>query len=779
MAFVVKDRVRETTITTGTGTYTLAGAVIGHQAFSSVGDGNTTTYCCTDGTDWEVATGTYTLAGTTLARTAILASSNADAAVSWAAGTKNIFAVHSAASITALINNTQFDTLAELNAILTDATLIDTGDSRLSDARTPTAHAASHTDGSDDIQSATASVKGLATAAQITKLDGIETAADVTDATNVDAAGAVMESDTSTASMSFVVDEDTMSSDSATKVPTQQSTKAYVDARFPASSIDNAVPLYSGTTGKLLKAGSGVYVTGTGMGIGAASPNDILEISKSQNVATRAVIQNVNDGAGAWAGVSLSQGTSVNQELHVGVYNATYAVTGYAGRATLSTDTDCLGLTFAARSASGDIRFFTGGSTVTLNSTEKAIITSTGNVGIGTASPASGFSLHVVDATNGKMKLEGPQPGVVLRETDASNQEWWLTGLGGTFRIRDITAGAVYPFTIEATCPSNTIYATAAGNVGIGTASPAGALDVVGTWQLLGGSSAADATIKTMRIGGNHYTAAEEPVMAMLVYSPSGSNQISFGGGTSLGNAATDLLFYTGATSTTLTGTVRMKITNLGAVGLGATSAASGGGSPCLFAYDAVSNPTGIGTNSAGVFAKDVAGTTEFFAIDEAANATQLTAHASDGPDAAYADPVGGRGVEWILRRESPWKMIDGKRVGRPGETLDGCITWENPRTGVTVSESFAEYVARMGYTTEDAERLGYVPQDWDDDQQKKTAMQAGKITERAEQWATFKSEVARQKRLPWFLKSKPDGQPDGPALTAHTLQKHPFGKAV
>lgn len=67
------------------------------------------------------------------------------------------------------------------------------------------------------------------TATEKNKLAGIETAADVTDATNVDAAGAVMNSDTSTASMSFVVDEDDMSSNSATKVPTQQSVKAYVD----------------------------------------------------------------------------------------------------------------------------------------------------------------------------------------------------------------------------------------------------------------------------------------------------------------------------------------------------------------------------------------------------------------------------------------------------------------------------------------------------------------------------------------------------------------------
>jgi hypothetical protein len=69
-----------------------------------------------------------------------------------------------------------------------DVTIDDDGD-----ARPPTAHASSHTNGTDDIQSATAAQKGVATAAQITKLDGIEALADVTDAANVAAAGAVME----------------------------------------------------------------------------------------------------------------------------------------------------------------------------------------------------------------------------------------------------------------------------------------------------------------------------------------------------------------------------------------------------------------------------------------------------------------------------------------------------------------------------------------------------------------------------------------------------------
>jgi hypothetical protein len=96
MAFVVKDRVKETTTATGTGTITLAGAVTGFQAFSVIGDGNTTYYTIAGGSEFEVGIGTYTLSGTTLSRTTILESSNAGAAVNFSAGTKDVFVTYPA-----------------------------------------------------------------------------------------------------------------------------------------------------------------------------------------------------------------------------------------------------------------------------------------------------------------------------------------------------------------------------------------------------------------------------------------------------------------------------------------------------------------------------------------------------------------------------------------------------------------------------------------------------------------------------------------------------------
>ncbi len=94
MALVLADRVRETTTTTGTGTVALAGPVSGFQGFSAaIGNANTTYYTIVDAATgaWEVGLGTYTSSGSTLARTTVFSSSNAGAAVNFAAGTKDVF----------------------------------------------------------------------------------------------------------------------------------------------------------------------------------------------------------------------------------------------------------------------------------------------------------------------------------------------------------------------------------------------------------------------------------------------------------------------------------------------------------------------------------------------------------------------------------------------------------------------------------------------------------------------------------------------------------------
>lgn len=125
MSRVLDDFVKETSTTTGTGTYTLAGAVAGFQSFAAVGDGNTCLYSAEDGTDWETGIGTYTAAGTLLARTTVLASSNSDAAVNWGAGTKNLRVCYPA-SKAVTIDGTETLTNKTLTApVITDLGLLD------------------------------------------------------------------------------------------------------------------------------------------------------------------------------------------------------------------------------------------------------------------------------------------------------------------------------------------------------------------------------------------------------------------------------------------------------------------------------------------------------------------------------------------------------------------------------------------------------------------------------------------------------------------------------
>lgn len=136
MALILKDRVKETTTVTSTGTATLLGAVAGYQAFSAIGNGNTCYYtiAAQTGSDWEVGIGTYT-SPDQLSRDTVLSSSNGGALVNFSAGTKDVFvtqpaekAVYTDSSniVNALGNATSTITFTQVNTtnlVATTATL--------------------------------------------------------------------------------------------------------------------------------------------------------------------------------------------------------------------------------------------------------------------------------------------------------------------------------------------------------------------------------------------------------------------------------------------------------------------------------------------------------------------------------------------------------------------------------------------------------------------------------------------------------------------------------
>lgn len=102
MGFKLNDRVKETSTTTGTGNFSLAGAATGFETFASgIGGSNTTYYCINlpGSAEFEVGFGTLDSGGTTLTRTYIVSSSNSDAAVNFSAGTKDVFCTMPSAKV--------------------------------------------------------------------------------------------------------------------------------------------------------------------------------------------------------------------------------------------------------------------------------------------------------------------------------------------------------------------------------------------------------------------------------------------------------------------------------------------------------------------------------------------------------------------------------------------------------------------------------------------------------------------------------------------------------
>jgi hypothetical protein len=425
MALVVKDRVRETSTTAGTGALTLNGAVSGFQSFSVIGDGNTTYYTIVDaGTGaWEVGIGIYTLSTTNLSRDTVLESSNSGSLVNFGSNLKDVFVTYPAE-----------------RSIYTDAA---------GTAITP----------------ATASVLGVASGGtgQSTYTNGQLLIGNTT--------GNTLTKATLTAGTGISI---TNGTGSITVAATNNG-----DVIGPASSTDNAIARFDSTTGKIIQ-NSGVIVddsnnvtgvvgqtmsgnltfTGTGNRItgdfsNATLANRVwLQTSTANSAFSSGVLPSGTATRSLWAVVSQSDPTNASTtELDV--------ENGLESRFR------------ASRFGTGSylpMTFYTGGS-------ERMRIDTSGNVGIGTSSPSYKLSISGGSATSSNLLLTHNTDS-----TGAYSRIRFQFAEGNTSiasEIRNIQRaagenGTSLAFFTDSNAGSLTerMRIDSAGNVGIGTSSP-------------------------------------------------------------------------------------------------------------------------------------------------------------------------------------------------------------------------------------------------------------------------------------------------------------------
>jgi hypothetical protein len=125
---------------------------------------------------------------------------------------------------------------------------------------------------------------------------------------------------------------------------------------------------------------------------------------------------------------------------------------------------------------------------------------------------------------------------------------------------------------------TSSIFVDSVGRVGFGPVSSLGAkVDIVAgiAAQLRLSNTVTDATNKFAYLSARHYTNAQTDTSLLLGINSSASNLVLLGGGSGSLTAATELEFYTATNNTTLAGTQRMTINNLGSVGIGSTTPSS------------------------------------------------------------------------------------------------------------------------------------------------------------------------------------------------------------
>jgi len=266
-------------------------------------------------------------------------------------------------------------------------------------------------------------------------------------------------------------------------------------------------------------------------------------------------------------------------------------------------------------------------------------------LGVGTTSPSAKLDVYggnantqiIIDcgSTSYVPALYMQQGGVTKAALDceATTSNFRIYTNDGSWRqIYEVTnAGNQHDWMIQG---SSKMTLDSSGKVGIGTTSPAQMLDVRGN-AIIG--SAAAAASAHLNIGGNSSgnrtsfidIVADDTYTTYALRllrnngSPNGLSQLLHRGTGALQIKAEDA---SGKIRLGVNAGDALYIASSMDIGVGSLTPPTANGLHVLFFADNTADPT-MANNTAGIYAKDVAGTVEMFAVDEASNVTQISPH--------------------------------------------------------------------------------------------------------------------------------------------------------